>query len=166
MQHLYRLSFSQKTYTRDELYELRREIDAVLNDYSNELIEDRIIQIVCDYFGIRRDVLLSKARPERIAWPRQIAMTLIYENTEFSTNEVKRIFGKKDHGTICYAKTIVEQRGKDCIRDARAISAIRKAVTNALQSLSSPNGGNPPEHANGHGEPLAGRTEAAGVQAV
>ena len=39
-------------------------------------IVDKIKRIVAEHFGITVDDLVGSSRPERIAWPRQIAMML------------------------------------------------------------------------------------------
>ena len=74
-----------------------------------DLSIDRIIKVVCEYFNITRDTLLSKTRKRQIVQARQIAM---YEcrsqigNCSLST--IGAELGGKDHATVLHACTTVQ----------------------------------------------------------
>jgi chromosomal replication initiator protein len=57
----------------------------------------------CDHFGLSADELLSSARTQRIAWPRQVAMYLSRELTGESLPAIGRHFGGRDHTTVLHA---------------------------------------------------------------
>jgi chromosomal replication initiator protein len=57
----------------------------------------------CDHFGLSADELLSSARTQRIAWPRQVAMYLARELTDESLPAIGRHFGGRDHTTVLHA---------------------------------------------------------------
>ncbi len=57
----------------------------------------------CEHFGLSADELLSSARTQRIAWPRQVAMYLSRELTGESLPAIGRHFGGRDHTTVLHA---------------------------------------------------------------
>lgn len=71
---------------------------------------DRIMRAVCHVFEIDKERLLSDSREEHIAWPRQVGMSLAYEQSQFGSQEIARRFGKRDHSTVLHACVRVEQR--------------------------------------------------------
>jgi len=64
---------------------------------------DTIQRSVAEYFGLSLNDLRGKKRTKGIAFPRQIAMYLAREMTEYSTTEVGIEFGGRDHTTVIYA---------------------------------------------------------------
>ncbi len=69
-----------------------------------------IQQFVAAKFNMSVKMLLAHKRPEKIAWPRQIAMYLCRECTGLTLQDIGRLFGGKDHGTILHAVKTVESR--------------------------------------------------------
>jgi chromosomal replication initiator protein len=57
----------------------------------------------CEHFGISTEELLSSARTQRLAWPRQLAMYLARELTGESLPAIGRHFGGRDHTTVLHA---------------------------------------------------------------
>jgi chromosomal replication initiator protein len=64
---------------------------------------DEIQSATCELFGLSSDELLSSARTQRIAWPRQLAMYLARELTGESLPAIGRHFGGRDHTTVMHA---------------------------------------------------------------
>ncbi len=54
--------------------------------------------------------MTSRRRPENIAFPRQIAMYLSREMTEYSLSAIGEAFGGRDHGTVLHACRLVKDR--------------------------------------------------------
>ncbi len=76
---------------------------------SNITIE--IIQrAVGEYFNLSPYDLRGKKRTKAIAFPRQIAMYITREITEYSTTEVGLEFGGRDHTTVMHACQRIESR--------------------------------------------------------
>jgi chromosomal replication initiator protein len=61
---------------------------------------DLVIEVVCRYFDITRDALLSKSREKRVAYPRQLAMYLMRELAHRSLMEIGDALGGRDHSTV------------------------------------------------------------------
>jgi len=71
-----------------------------------------IQKIVGDYFGLSYKDLRGKRRTKAVAFPRQVAMYLSRELTEYSTTEVGAEFGGRDHTTVMHACQKIEDRMK------------------------------------------------------
>jgi chromosomal replication initiator protein len=71
---------------------------------------DIIQRVVADYFNLSHSDLKSKRRTKIIAFPRQLAMYIAREITEYSTTEVGLEFGGRDHTTVMYACQRIEDR--------------------------------------------------------
>ena len=96
-----------------EWNEAWREICGVESE-TPRLTIDRIQRVVCTYFGIRRDCLLSTSRVHGIVRPRMIAMYLARKLTLTSWHQIGLKFGGRDHTTIMSAaKKIGRLRATD-----------------------------------------------------
>ncbi|MDO5615884.1 MAG: chromosomal replication initiator protein DnaA, partial [Cruoricaptor ignavus] len=84
-----------------------------------------IQEVVCDYFSISREQLLSKSRKRDIALPRQLAMYFSKELTNATFSKIGEEMGGKDHSTVMYAC--------DTIKD---ISKMDKEVKKYVKELS------------------------------
>lgn len=76
---------------------------------------EAIKMAVCREFGLRRDEIESDSRPDRIAFPRQVAMWMHRTITNFSLAEIGKQFPRtsgapRDHGTVLHAYRTVENR--------------------------------------------------------
>ena len=71
-----------------------------------------IQKIVSEYFGLSYKDLRGKRRTKAVAFPRQVAMYLSRELTEYSTTEVGTEFGGRDHTTVMHACQKIEDRMK------------------------------------------------------
>jgi chromosomal replication initiator protein len=63
----------------------------------------QIQRATCDLFELSNEELLSNARNQRVAWPRQLAMYLARELTGESLPAIARQFGGRDHTTVMHA---------------------------------------------------------------
>jgi chromosomal replication initiator protein len=64
---------------------------------------ENIQKTVAEYYKIRIAELLSKRRSRSIARPRQVAMALAKELTNYSLPEIGDAFGGRDHTTVLHA---------------------------------------------------------------
>ena len=102
--------------------------DQIPLDNRQELTVDFIIDTVCQYYGVKKDKLLGRGRPQKIVIPRQIAMYLCRNELNESYPTLRDYFHRKDHSTVLYACERVE---KDIERDPQtcaSIEAIRKLL--------------------------------------
>jgi chromosomal replication initiator protein len=62
-----------------------------------------IQQIVAEYYSIPLSDFKAKKRTRAVAFPRQIAMYLSRELTDFSLPKIGEEFGGRDHTTVIHA---------------------------------------------------------------
>ncbi len=72
-----------------------------------------IQKTVADFYKIKVADMHSKARPAKIAFPRQVAMYLCKELTPKSLPEIGEQFGGRDHTTVLYAVRKVSAERKN-----------------------------------------------------
>ena len=80
----------------------------IVGDEQNDVTIDAVQKVVCEYFNITRDELLSKTRKRNIVQARQIAMYMsrnLISNCSLST--IGAEIGGKDHATVLHACTTV-----------------------------------------------------------
>jgi chromosomal replication initiator protein len=89
--------------------------DMVLEDEVNVSVE-LIQQKTAEYFNIKLSELKGKKRNRAIVYPRQVAMYLARDLTDYSLPEIGSFFGGRDHTTVLHAcdkitKSVVKDRG-------------------------------------------------------
>ena len=94
---------------KDITVELAESItEKIVGEEQNDVTIDGVQRVVCDYFNITRDDLLSKTRKRQIVQARQIAMYMsrnLISNCSLST--IGAEIGGKDHATVLHACTTV-----------------------------------------------------------
>lgn len=86
--------------------------DVFSNPRQSNITIEMIQRVVADYFALSVGELKGKKRTKAIAFPRQVAMYITREMTEYSTTEVGLEFGGRDHTTVMHACQRVESRMK------------------------------------------------------
>jgi chromosomal replication initiator protein len=96
------LAYASLTKSEIKL-DLAREVlrDMFTDDYRPITI-DLITDMVAKEFSLKTSDLKARKRTASIVYPRQIAMYLTRELTDFSLPEIGRFFGGKDHTTVIY----------------------------------------------------------------
>ncbi len=90
-----------------------RQLKDFFSDHDPKNVSIDVIQkIVADYFGLSQADLKGKKRSKAIAFPRQLAMYITRDLTEYSTTEVGLEFGGRDHTTVMHACQKIEERMK------------------------------------------------------
>lgn len=84
--------------------------DLLHEDEHHALTIETIQKQVADRFEIGLFDMTSKRRPEKIAFPRQVAMFLARQITQSSLNTIGEAFGGRDHGTVLHACRSVKDR--------------------------------------------------------
>ena len=73
---------------------------------------DNILRVVADYYKLSYSDLKGKKRTKNIVFPRQVAMYIAREITEYSTTELGFEFGGRDHTTVMHACQKIEENLK------------------------------------------------------
>ncbi len=85
-------------------------LDEKLVDYAladlmpepREIEPVHILTTIAREYGITLDELLSQSRSQRVAFPRQIAMYMLREESELSLPKIGEMLGGRDHTTVMY----------------------------------------------------------------
>lgn len=70
---------------------------------------ERVIAAVAARYGISHEAIMGRSRPDRIAFPRQVAMYLLMQRGMRCTH-VGEVMGGRNHGTVLHAVQAVENR--------------------------------------------------------
>ena len=91
----------------------REALKDLVNKKKNESIEvniERIKKIITGDYNLRMEDMQSKKRTQNIAFPRQIAMYLSRELTDFSLPHIGDEFGGRDHTTVIHAHNKIQEK--------------------------------------------------------
>ena len=94
----------------------------------NELNINKIKKVVCDYYNISKQQIVSSNRTKNIAIPRHIAMYLCRKLIDSPYKEIGNEFGKRDHSTVMSACEKVEKLIKTDPAYLKAINEIEKLI--------------------------------------
>ena len=81
--------------------------EKIVGEQQTDITIDMVQKVVCDYFNITRDTLLSKTRKRQIVQARQIAMYMSRSLINCSLSTIGAEIGGKDHATVLHACTTV-----------------------------------------------------------
>jgi chromosomal replication initiator protein len=90
---------------------------------------ENIQKTVAEYYKIRIADLLSKRRSRSIARPRQVAMALAKELTNYSLPEIGDAFGGRDHTTVLHACRRVKELRETERRVAEDVMNLLRTLT-------------------------------------
>ncbi|WP_271398289.1 chromosomal replication initiator protein DnaA [Salinicoccus roseus] len=77
--------------------------DLVTQSKSKKITITDIQEAVASFYDIQIESFASKKRTKSIAFPRQIAMYLARELTDYSLPKIGEVFGGRDHSTVIHA---------------------------------------------------------------
>lgn len=97
---------------------------------STQLNEQKIINVVADYYNLTSSQLTGKIRTGQIALARHIAMYLIRIKLDVPLKKIGDMFGGKDHTTVMSAITKVEKELKTNETLKAAVEELEKRLAN------------------------------------
>ncbi len=95
---------------------------------ATQLNEQKIINVVADYYNLTASQLTGKIRTGQIALARHIAMYLIRSMLDVSLKKIGDMFGGKDHTTVMSAITKVD-------KELKTNESLKEAVTELQRRL-------------------------------
>ncbi len=121
---------AHSTFNREDItIDLAKKVTKqIVNVDSSELSLEKIRSVVCDYFKITPELIVSKTRKREIVQARQITMYLVRNLTKASLASIGSQMGGKDHATVLHACSTVS----DLIDTDRSI---RKYVSDLERQL-------------------------------
>jgi chromosomal replication initiator protein len=117
-----------KLMNREVTSDLAKEVlKGMILEGEQKITIDLIQKKVAQYFNISTQDMKAKRRTRALAYPRQIAMYLSRDLTDFSLSEIGRYFGGRDHTTVLHACEKIE---KDAKKDEKVGWIVDKLVQN------------------------------------
>ena len=95
-----------------------------------DISTERVVDLVARKFNLTADKLLGRDRSKNVALPRQIAMYLLREESNFSLPQIGEALGGRDHTTVMYAieKIAKEIKGDTGSKISRDIMDLRRQL--------------------------------------
>jgi len=84
--------------------------DVMASAKQSNLSIETIQKVVASHFSISVNDLKGKKRSQNVVFPRQIAMHICREMTEYSSTEIGEAFGGRDHATVLYSLDKIKGR--------------------------------------------------------
>ena len=106
-------SFSRIYGKTPSMSEVKVILKDLLNLTENKVDIDNIQTIVCKYFKISKNEMLSPRRSRYLVRPRQTAIYLAKMLTSKSLPEIGRSFANRDHTTVIHSVKTIEKLRKD-----------------------------------------------------
>jgi chromosomal replication initiator protein len=98
---------------------------------SKEFEPEQILKIIAREYDVSLEELLSSNRSQRIAFPRQIAMYMLREESDLSLPKIGELLGGRDHTTIMYG----HEKITDLLEQDKNL---RRKIVNIQETLYSP----------------------------
>ena len=83
--------------------------DFLTTTTNKKISSTHILQMVCEYYEISEDEIVSKKKNQSITYPRQMAMYLTRKLMDKSYKAIAEMYGKSDHTTVKYACDKIEK---------------------------------------------------------
>ena len=105
-----RIASFTRIYSRaPNLNEIKIILKDLLNINETKITIDNIQTLVCKYFKISKNEMLSSRRSRYLVRPRQVAIYLSKILTTKSLPEIGREFSNRDHTTVIHSVKTIEK---------------------------------------------------------
>jgi len=98
--------------------------DPKLGNLSMEIIQ----RVVAEYYHLTPNELKGKKRSSGINKPRQIAIYLCRDLTEYSLTEIGQAFGDRDHATILHSCSKIEEESRSDTNLYSALERLKRMI--------------------------------------
>jgi chromosomal replication initiator protein len=78
-------------------------VDRLVSKPQKDITVEHILDKVCDYYGIKPELLQSRSRKREIVQARQVAMYFSKNFTNSSLSSIGALIGGRDHATVLHA---------------------------------------------------------------
>jgi len=122
------VSFSRIYNKNPNLSEVKTILKDLLNLSENTVTIDLIQSLVCKFFKISKNEMLSPRRSRYLARPRQTAIYLTKVLTSKSLPEIGREFSNRDHTTIIHSVKTIEKLKKNDLELSNNIDSLKNKI--------------------------------------
>jgi chromosomal replication initiator protein len=106
--------------------------DVFASPRQSNLSIEIIQRVTAEEFHLSPNDLKGKKRTQSIVYPRQLAMYIIREMTEYTTTEIGQEFGGRDHTTVMHACQKIEDR----VRSDPSLESTIQSLIRAIKDYS------------------------------
>ena len=121
-------SFSRIYNKTPNLSETKIILKDLLNFSENKVTIDLIQTIVCQFFKISKNEMLSSRRSRYLVRPRQTAIYLSKQLTSKSLPEIGRCFSNRDHTTVIHSVKTIEKLKKEDNEMSMNIDSLKNKI--------------------------------------
>ena len=121
-------SFSRIYNKVPNLNETKIVLKDLLNINETKITIDNIQTLVCKYFKISKNEMLSSRRSRYLVRPRQVAIYLSKILTTKSLPEIGREFSNRDHTTVIHSVKTIEKIKNDNIEISNGINFLKNQI--------------------------------------
>ena len=122
------VSFSRIYSKEPNLSEVKIILKDLLNLHENNVTIDLIQSLVCKFFKISKNEMLSPRRSRYLVRPRQTAIYLTKILTSKSLPEIGREFSNRDHTTIIHSVKTIEKLRKNDLELSANIDNLKNKI--------------------------------------
>ncbi len=122
-------AFSSLTHSPITIELSREVLKDFIREADREVTIDRILKAVSNHYGVTIADLRGQRRTRTVALPRQVAMYLSRELTASSYPEIGNKIGGRDHSTVMYAWSKIDQATASDQELKVQLQAIRAALS-------------------------------------
>lgn len=122
------VSFSQLLKEKPDKNFAKKTLKDLFNNMETTVTPEKIKKAVCKHYGIKMSDMESSKKTNNIAYPRQIAMYIVREMTEYSLPKIGQFFGGKHYTTVLYACEKIENDQKIDKNLREIIESIKETV--------------------------------------
>jgi chromosomal replication initiator protein len=122
------VSFSRIYNKEPNLSEVKIILKDLLNLSENNVTIDQIQSLVCKFFKISKNEMLSARRSRYLVRPRQTAIYLTKILTSKSLPEIGREFSNRDHTTIIHSVKTIEKLKKSDLELSSNIDMLKNKI--------------------------------------
>lgn len=122
------VSFSQLLKEKPDKNFAKKTLKDLFNNMETTVTPEKIKKAVCKHYGIKMSDMESSKKTNNIAYPRQIAMYIVREMTDYSLPKIGQFFGGKHYTTVLYAYEKIENDQKIDKNLREIIESIKETV--------------------------------------
>lgn len=122
------VSFSQLLKEKTDKNFAKKTLKDLFNNMETTVTPEKIKKAVCKHYGIKMSDMESSKKTNNIAYPRQIAMYIVREMTDYSLPKIGQFFGGKHYTTVLYACEKIENDQKIDKNLREIIESIKETV--------------------------------------
>jgi len=103
--------------------------DMLRRNNENVPTPEFILDFVSKYYGVGADVIRGQQRVREAVLARQVAMYLVRNMTNLSSDDIGKFFGNRDHSTVLYSIEKVEKQMKTNSGFAETVKEIKTNIS-------------------------------------